>query len=217
MSGPGGKMAAVDAKVMARDERAELVDLLRTLTPEQWRTPSLCAGWRVRDVVAHVFSYEGLPLTELFGRLLRSGLALGRANALGIAAHSGRSTDELVALAANHLTPSGLTTAFGGRVALTDALIHHQDIRRPLGLSRDIPPERLTAVLGFAVTAPPLGARSRIRGLTLTATDTDWTVGAGPEVTGPAEALLMAIAGRPGVVGELAGPGCAELTRRIGG
>jgi uncharacterized protein (TIGR03083 family) len=202
---------------MARDERAELVDLLRTLTPEQWETPSLCAGWRVRDVVAHMFSYEGLPLPALVGRLLRSGLTLGRANALGVAAQSGRSTDELVALAANHLTPSGPTTAFGGRVALCDALIHHQDIRRPLGLHRDIPAERLTAVLGFAVTAPPLGARSRIRGLTLTATDIDWTTGAGPAVTGPAEALLMALAGRRGVVGELSGPGCAELTRRIGG
>lgn len=202
---------------MARDERAELVDLLRTLTPEQWKAPSLCAGWRVRDVVAHMFSYEGLPPAELVGRLLRSGLTLGRANAMGVAAHSGRSTEELVALAANHVTPTGPISAFGCRVALTDALIHHQDIRRPLGVPRDIPPERLTAVLGFAVTAPPLGARSRIRGLSLTATDVDWTIGSGPEVTGPAEALLMAIAGRPGVVGELAGPGCAELTRRIGG
>ncbi|GAA0925747.1 maleylpyruvate isomerase family mycothiol-dependent enzyme [Pseudonocardia zijingensis] len=201
---------------LARAERGDLADLLATLTPAQWEAPSLCAGWRVRDVVAHVFSYDELGPAALVGRFLRGGILLRRVNAVGVAAHTEHSTEDLLALARRHQQPRGLTTAFGGKVALTDATIHHQDIRRPLGLPRDIPPDRLHVVLDFALTAPPLGAAKRIRGLTLVATDLDWTAGTGPVVEGPAEALLMALAGRPGVVGELTGDGQPTLAGRIG-
>jgi uncharacterized protein (TIGR03083 family) len=200
---------------MARDERAELVDLLVMLTPEQWDAPTLCTRWRVRDVVAHVFSYDELSTLGLVGRFLRSGLNPERANALGVAACDGRSPDELIALAKNNLQPRGLPARFGGRIALTDGTIHQQDIRRPLGLPRQIPPERLAVVLEFAKTAPPIHAAKRIRGLTLTSTDLDWTTGNGPLVRGPAEPLLMALAGRSGVTGELSGPGVPVLAERI--
>jgi uncharacterized protein (TIGR03083 family) len=202
---------------MARDERAELGDLLVTLTPEQWDAPTLCSRWRVRDVVAHVFSYDELSTVGLVGRFLRSGLNPERANALGIAACDGRSPDELIALAKNNLQPRGLPARFGGRIALTDGTIHQQDIRRSLELPRQIPPERLAVVLEFAKTAPPIQAAKRIRGLTLTSTDLDWTTGDGPLVRGPAEPLLMALAGRSGVTGELSGPGVPVLAERIGG
>ena len=59
------------------------------------------------------------------------------------------------------------------RIALVDGLIHQQDIRRPLGIGRDIPGDRLRPVLDFARTAPPIGAFRRIRGLRLVATDRD--------------------------------------------
>lgn len=94
-------------------------------------------------------------------------------------------------------------------------MFHRQDIRRPLGLPRAIPAPRLTVALDFATTARPIRAVPRIRGLTLTATDLDWTTGAGPEITGPDESLLMALAGRRGISDELAGPGLATLTGRI--
>lgn len=208
--------AAVDTMDLARAERADLLALLTTLTPDQWRAPSLCAGWSVRDVVAHVFSYDELSTRGLLGRLLRSGGRTGRANAIGLAAHAGHGPDDLIALAGRHLLPRGLTAGFGGRIALTDGLIHHQDIRRPLGLPREIPADRLLTVLRFARTAPTIGAARRIRGLTLTATDLPFTTGRGPTVEGPAEALLMAMGGRRGTVEDLAGPGRTVLARRIG-
>jgi uncharacterized protein (TIGR03083 family) len=96
-------------------------------------------------------------------------------------------------------------------------MIHHQDIRRPLGAPRDIPAERLRAVLEFARSAPPIAAKKRIRGLRLVATDVDWSTGAGPVVEGPGEPLLMAVAGRRGAVDELTGPGQPVLAERIGG
>lgn len=204
-----------DAMRLARDERADLADLLDTLTAAQWVAPSLCAGWRVRDVVAHMFSYEELGPVRLVGRFVTAGVHPDRVNAAGVAAYAGHSTDDLVALVRAHLRPRGLTAAFGGRIALTDGVVHHQDIRRALDLPRDVPAERLRCVLPFARTAPPLGAARRVRGLTLTATDLGWTAGTGPAVEGPAEALLMAMAGRRGVVEELSGPGRQTLADRI--
>lgn len=105
---------------MARDERAELVDLLVTLTPKQWDAPTLCSEWRVRDVVAHMVSYDELSTLGLVGRFLRSGLIPGGANALGVGAYTDRSPDELTALAKYNLQPRGLIAGFGGRIALTD-------------------------------------------------------------------------------------------------
>jgi uncharacterized protein (TIGR03083 family) len=209
--------APVDAMSMARAERADLADFLATLSPDQWEAPSLCAGWRVRDVVAHMFSYEELGPVGLVGRFLAGGLRPDRVNAAGVAAYADRSPDELLALVRDHRQPRGLTAGFGGRIALTDGVIHHQDIRRPLGLPRTVPPERMRTVLDFARTAPTIGASKRVRGLTLTATDLDWTAGTGPVVEGPAESLLMAVAGRRGVAPELTGPGSGRLADRIGG
>jgi uncharacterized protein (TIGR03083 family) len=206
----------VDAMSLARDERADLADLLATLSPAQWEAPSLCTQWRVRDVVAHMFSYEDLGIGGLLGRFLKNGVRPGRANAVGVAAYADYGTDDLLALVNDHLQPRGLTAGFGGRIALTDGLIHHQDIRRPLGLPRHIPAERLLCTLQFARTAPTIGAKKRIRGLTLTATDLDWSTGSGLAVEGPAEALLMAMAGRHGITDELSGPGRQTLADRIG-
>jgi uncharacterized protein (TIGR03083 family) len=208
--------AKVDAMGLATAERADLADLLSTLTPDEWDARSLCAGWRIRDMVAHMFSYDELSIPRLVGRFVLGGLLPDRVNAAGVAAYADLSTDDLVMLVRDHLRPGGLTAGFGGRIALTDGLIHHQDIRRPLGLPRDIPAERLLCALPFACTAPTIGAAKRIRGLRLVADDLDWTTGSGAVVEGPAEALLMAIGGRRDVIGELSGPGRSTLAQRVG-
>ena len=207
----------VDAMSLARDERADLADLLATLTPAQWEAPTLCSRWRVREVVAHVFSYEDLSTPGLIGRFVRGGVVTDRVNQIGVDAFADRSPEELLALARSHLRPRGLTAGFGGRIALTDGTIHQQDIRRPLGLPREIPADRLRCTLDFARNAPTIRAKKRTRGLTLRATDLDWSTGTGPAVEGPAESLLMALAGRRGIVEELSGPGVPTLAGRIGG
>ena len=94
-------------------------------------------------------------------------------------------------------------------------MIHHQDIRRPLGPPRTIPPDRLRAALRFAKTAPPIRGFWHRRGLRMVATDVDWAAGSGPEVLGPGEAILLAIAGRNAAVRELSGPGLAMLSPRL--
>ncbi|MCV6984793.1 maleylpyruvate isomerase family mycothiol-dependent enzyme [Mycobacterium shinjukuense] len=208
--GDGAPAALMD---MARAERAELVEFLATLTPQQWATPSLCDGWSVKDVVAHMFSYEDLNAFGLVKRFIKGRVV--RANEVGVHEFAARSPDELLDYAGQHLQPRGLTAGFGGMIALLDAMIHHQDIRRALGRPRTIPAERLTRVLWLTPRNPRLGARPRIKGLRLRATDVDWVHGRGPEVTGPGEALLMAMAGRPAALADLSGPGTATLAQRL--
>ncbi|MDT7575754.1 MAG: hypothetical protein QOH17_2087 [Pseudonocardiales bacterium] len=200
---------------LARDERRDLADFLAKLTPEQWDAPTLCTRWRVHDVVAHVYSYEELSLARVTARMVRTGFNNDRANAIGVTALTALSNAELLAYARDHIQPRGLTAMMGGKIALTDGMIHQQDIRRPLGQPRDIPTARLAAALDTARTAPTLAATKRIRGLTLKATDLDWTTGDGPIVEGPGEALLMAITGRKGITPELSGPGLSILAARI--
>lgn len=126
------------------------------------------------------------------------------------------SATDLIDELERNLVPRFPTNRFGGRVGLLDAVVHHQDFRRPLGLPRSIPEERLVECLRFAPLAVPLGTYSRIRGLRLTATDVGWSVGHGPSVTDPGESLLMAMAGRKLTYDDLDGPGVATLLSRIG-
>lgn len=200
----------------AERERAELAGLLAELRPDEWLLPSLCAGWTVRDVVAHVLSYEGLGPREVVGRMVRGRLVLGRINDVALRAQGPASPAELLERLRAFPRPTGLTAARGGAVGLVDALIHQQDIRRPLGRPRTVDPARLRFALDFTRTAPPLRGFWKARGVRLVATDVDWTVGRGPEARGPGEAVLMAMAGRRGAAADLTGPGAAVLERRHG-
>ncbi|ASR33796.1 DinB family protein [Prauserella marina] len=198
---------------MASAERADLADLLSTLTPEQWDTPSLCEGWRVRDVVAHVAGYEDLDRFGLARRFVRGWIV--NTNQVRVEELRGLTNEELLDRLRSHLVPRGVTSGFGGMIALVDGTIHHQDIRRPLGLPREIPAARLRRVLDATMRNPRLPAWRVTRGLRLTATDLDWSHGKGREVRGPAEALLMAAAGRQDAVTELEGPGQRILANRL--
>jgi uncharacterized protein (TIGR03083 family) len=204
-----------DLRHHAEAERAELLALLEQLTPEQWAAASLCPGWRVRDVVAHVYSYDELSGADLVRRFAQARFNPNRVNDACLAAYAEQSPTELVALARRCVRPRGLPAGFRGGIALADGMIHQQDIRRPLGLPRTIPPDRLRATLEFAQYAPVIRGFWHRRGLQLVADDVGWSTGSGPEVRGPGEAILLAIAGRNVAVHELSGPGVATLRPRL--
>lgn len=198
---------------MATAERTDLADFLATLEPEQWEVPSLCEGWRVRDVVAHVMSFDDVSLAGMLRRAIRA--RFRNINQVGVDELSSLSAEQLLERLRARLRPQGLATTFGGRLALLDVAIHHQDIRRPLGMPRQIPDDRLRQVLGDAVRSPELPGWRLARGVRLAPTDLDWRHGSGPEITGPAEAILMAVAGRASALGELGGPGVSVLAGRL--
>jgi uncharacterized protein (TIGR03083 family) len=167
----------------------------------------------VKDVVAHIVSYEELTPLGLVKRFAKGRVV--RANDVGVKEFAPMSPQELLEFLGRHLRPKGLTTGFGGMIALVDGTVHHQDIRRALGHPRAVPIDRLERILPLVPGNPRLGAGRRIRGLRLTATDVAWEHGNGPEVSGTGEALLMAMTGRPEAVKELTGPGQAMMAERI--
>jgi uncharacterized protein (TIGR03083 family) len=198
---------------MAHAERAELAEFLTTLAPADWSAPSLCTRWSVKDVVAHVVSYDELGIAGLVKRFAKGFVV--NANQIGVDEFTPLSPNELIDFLHRHLDPSGLTAGFGGAIGLVDGTVHHQDIRRALDRPRVIPADRLVRVLGLIPGNPRLGAGRRIRGLRLQADDVDWNHGSGDEVTGAGEALMMAMTGRPAALADLSGPGLPILAQRL--
>lgn len=199
-------------RMLARQERAEFADFLDTLTPQQWDVPSLCEGWTVQDVVTHTIAYLDQTRRHLFFEMLRHRWNVDRLNASALDRSATQPPGQTVAQMRRGAEPSGAGALYSGRVALIECLIHHQDIRRPLGCFRAVPHDRLRVSLNFARMSPVIGGARRTRGVRLVATDMDWAAGRGPDVRGTGEALLLAMTGRfETVAGELAGPGAAYL------
>ena len=122
-----------------RGERRALVDFLETVGPDEWATPSLCDGWTVQDVAAHVASAPALTMSETLLDMARAGF---RPNAFtaGSARRWARRgpaaiLDQLRTNAENGAKPLGVPPV----AALVDAVVHQLDIRRPLGSSRPVP------------------------------------------------------------------------------
>ncbi|BAW08712.1 maleylpyruvate isomerase family mycothiol-dependent enzyme [Nocardia seriolae] len=206
------RIGNAEARTMVAQERRELADLLRTLTPQQWEAESLCAGWRVRDVVAHLL-YDATPPLGYAAEILRAGGSPDRLNALYIRRGHALGVGELLTRFESTVD-LGFFTRSAPLIALADNMIHHQDLRRPLGLPRQIPARRLLAVLRHP--DPFLRPGRTMRGLRFLATDVPWEHGRGPLVTGTAEAVIMAIAGRASALADLTGPGVDLLRDRHG-
>ena len=200
-------------------ERAEFADLCASLTPEQWDAPSLCDAWRVRDVVAHVNETSTLTAGAAAWTVLRYGFRVGtmleREAIKGGAAPTGELAAEMRASVGKRTTPPGVKPAG----VLADAVIHQQDVRRPLQRSRRVGDDRLVIALDQMkdTNVGLLPGKKRRAGLHLVATDVSWEAGdaADPEVRGTGEALLLAMAGRACAVDDLSGPGVGTLRARL--
>jgi uncharacterized protein (TIGR03083 family) len=193
-------MARTDDEVfgMIAEERRALADLLDTLTPGQWSTPSLCTDWTVREVAAHLVVPFEVSVPSMALRMVRSLGSYDRAMDGATRELAARPTNELAAQlranADNRFTPP----LSGPEAPLTDVVVHGQDIRRPLGIAHRVEPGHLRVALDrMAGGALGFVPRSRVAGLRFEATDLGWSAGDGAVVRGPAEAILLAITGRP--------------------
>jgi uncharacterized protein (TIGR03083 family) len=195
-------------------EREALAGDLGSLTDEQWATQSLCTGWSVRDVLGHMIATAKMTPPKFFAVLAGAGFRFNDMNAKNIAREATPSPSDGLAEFRKHLKdtthPPGPVEAMLG-----EAVIHSADIRRPLGMSREYPEEALTRVADFFKGSNLLiGTKRRITGLALRATDTDWSTGTGPEVTGPQLSLVLAMTGRQAALADLSGEGLATLRSR---
>ncbi len=203
---------------MNQNEQTEWVALARSLTPDEWAAPSLCTGLSVRDVVVHIAAHihREPRSARIAAAYVLTGFAVARTerrlDRWQRRRHAARSTDEIVDWLAEPISSPDSPTQ------LSELVIHQQDVRRAISRPRVIAADRLRAVLDFSASKD--GNRSvnfannRIGGLRLVATDLDWTLGDGPEVTGPGEAILVAINGRNQALSDLSGPGLPTLIRR---
>jgi uncharacterized protein (TIGR03083 family) len=195
-------------------ERQALADDLAGLDDKQWATPSLCTDWNVHDVLAHLLSAAHMTPPKFVGKFAAARFNFDRFAAKEVAAQgAGGPAATLTAFRAAQLrktAPPGPKDTWLG-----EAFVHGEDIRRPLGITHAYPLPEVARAIGFyAKSNAIIGAKSRVAGVTLKATDTDFAVGSGPLVEGPAISLLLAASGRKSALNELTGPGVEMLRER---
>jgi uncharacterized protein (TIGR03083 family) len=207
--------AHVDLNAAIAEEYRALADLLEASGPAVWDAPSLCEGWRTREVVAHMTMparYSGPSfMAELeaaggdFTRL--SGTVAARDGALPPASL----LEDLRSEVLHGWQPPG----GGMEGALTHCVIHGLDIVEAVPLERRVPDERIVRVLGtIAAPGAPNFFGVDLKGVELRADDLEWCYGSGAPVSGRAQALALVVCGRLLPPGRLDGEGAARFTAR---
>lgn len=196
-----------------RTIRLGVADLLASLRPDEWEAPSLCQGWRVRDVAGHLALVPTITTWDMISVAPRARFNPNRINTVLAVRHGSEPADRIVARLREHAASRRTARVLSTRNALFDVIVHGQDIALPLG--RDfavaVEPTRWGLERVWAM-GWPFHARRHLAGLTLRATDTDWRVGAGPEVVGTALTLLLLLTGRTQIaLDNLDGRGVAEI------
>lgn len=194
-------------------ERRKMAAVLGDLPEQSWNAPTLCAGWRVREVVAHMTMLYRYSTARFLTELARSGgrfhrMADRRARQDGAGPASGL-VSAMAEGAVSARTPPGV----GYEGALIHDVIHGLDVTVPLGLDRRVPEDTLRIVLA-GVTKPKslkhFGAE--LGGVELRADDLDWSFGSGTPVSGAAQDLALVICGRTLPAGRLRGAASARFT-----
>ena len=210
-------MALID---MVAAERVAVADLIDSLDAEQLATQSLCANWTVREVAAHFTAPFEIKTLAFVKGVLTHGFSFDKANADFAKRIAAASTPADISRvirenAYNPWTPPGS----GLEAPLADAVLHGQDIRRPLGLTRDFESETMKVVLSLLTSgkAKTLTSKKLVAGLAFDAPDAGWRGGEGALVRGPAEAMAMVLSGRNVSIEPLSGPGVALLRTRLSG
>lgn len=203
------------------DQRARTADLLEQLRQEQWDHPSLCQGWTVRHVAAHL-TLQQQRIRDVAAFVAHNPRML-RSVTLNATIH------DSAVLQAQRLPTAEITSRIRAMIGsrrhnafvtpletLTDVLVHSQDVAIPLSLDLPMRPTAgaLAATRRWDTRDGWLDRvfrRLPVEGYRLTATDTDWTRGQGPEVAGPIDALLLLLTGRSATLGQLTGKGANAL------
>lgn len=199
-------------------QRMSLADLLEKLSDDDWRQPSLCAGWTVRDVAAHL-TLQQIGLGGAMGMMIRWRGTLDRTmHHVACRRAAALRTEQIIAeirgMAGSRRHNIGATCL----ETLTDILVHGQDIAIPLGRHLDMPPKAAAVAASRVLSMrwpPPLPSARKVAGFRLTATDTSWSAGEGPQVHAPMSVILLVCTGRLAALPQLSGEGAPGLTARL--
>jgi uncharacterized protein (TIGR03083 family) len=204
----------IDIWPIVHEDRRALADDLDHLSTEQWQRPTLCTNWTVHDVLAHLVSAAKITPPKFFTRFAAAGFNFDKFAAKQVAAEGAAGPE--ATLSAFRAAQSRETSPPGPKETwLGEAFVHGEDIRRALGITHQYPLPYVTRVITlYAHSNAIIGGKTRVGGLTLTASDTNFSIGAGPEVNGPAVSLMLAASGRKSALSELSGPGVQILATR---
>jgi uncharacterized protein (TIGR03083 family) len=197
-----------DVWSLVHAERAALIDDLGHVDDDRWDLPSLCPGWTVHDVVAHLVNTARTTRVGFVVGLARAGFDFDRQNARGVERErraSPRETlEQLRRVASRTSTPPAPLDS-----RLVEEVVHGEDVRRPLGIVRSYPQEVVVRALRLQTRTPASfgGAKELVGRVRLAATDADLSIGEGPDVSGTALSLLLAVTGRRVALDDLTGPG----------
>ena len=199
-----------------RHEQETLATDLGAIAETAWSTPSLCPGWTVRDVLAHMTALALMTPARFLGKLVASGFNPSRLQARDITLERGHDVEETLARFRSVTAKRPRLPAVPAKTALGESLLHAEDIRRPLGIEHQYPIEALVLVAeAYKRYNLVAGTKTRIAGLSLRATDVEWTTGSGLLVSGPMLSLLMIMAGRGAALPDLDGEGVARLSSSL--
>ena len=195
-------------------ERTAMAETLESFSVDQWAAATWCEGWSVRDTTGHILAAAEQTPINFYRELISAGFKFDVFTERGAKRLSALSTEELIrrlrdrTRTTNH--PPAPVMAMLGEI-----VVHGQDIRGPLGLEHQAPEAALVAVADSWKNSNLLiGAKRRIAGLRLRATDCSWTHADGPEVAGPLQSLILAMTGRKRAHTDLMGDGLAVLAGR---
>ena len=199
--------------------RRTIARLFAELDDDQLRTPSLCEGWTCRDVLGHLVMSIDLSFLRFLREVARDRGRSAVTSTRLARAYGARPVAELVRHLDERSDATVAPPGVGAAGPFADTCIHLRDVAIPLGLPSSPPVQDWVLVLEFLTTPRARTAgflpRGRLDGLRLSASDSTWTTGSGPEVTGSSEALAMSVTGRSALLDELGGDGAPTLRQRV--
>jgi uncharacterized protein (TIGR03083 family) len=192
-------------KSLLEQEWRELLELSRQLSAEEWNTPSLCEGWTVRDVLAHILGEQRDSL------LYFTSGSPHKANQKAVDKRKNLPISSLIEELESVIVKPGILTKVITTLMLEDNWVHQQDMRWVLdeNRQRQQKPEKVLQIL----TVLNKTALKKYPGVKFQATDLDWSIGEGKEVRGTGEAVAMFLARRPVALKKLEGDGLALLKK----
>lgn len=206
----------MDTWTTIRNGREALGDYLAGLSADDWNRPSLCAGWTVKDTAAHMLVIPTMSKGKVFLSFLGSGFNLDKMNAKIVKKMTAAmSTADIAAKTRTSAESQSMPPGLKLPGVLTELVVHSSDISEGVGTPFALPVEDYLAALDHLKNIQPVfGSKERIAGLTLRATDAEWSTGSGPTVEGSAQQLLLAVAGRRSALDRLSGDGLTIFKTR---
>ena len=198
--GTGASIGVEESWQVVVEQRLAIAELLAGLSEGDWEQPSLCSGWSVRDVAAHVTLIPIPPSpSSLLVDFAKARGNYARFNTVASQRRAARTPSQLVLDLRNTAESRTVPRPASPANVMWDILVHAQDIAIPLGIDFPTPPDAGAAAATriWELRWPfSFRAQRRLGSFTLRATDANWTLGTGPEIAGSISAILLLLTGR---------------------